>query len=84
MARLAGSPDFEGNGSMLAIAISILFALAAFAALAVIRSSVIAGWRRARAILAVLAEIERRGRITRTRPARPRPQPAFLPALAAA
>ena len=66
---------------MLAIAISVLFALAAFAALTVIRSSIVAGSRRARAILAELAEIERREGVTRTRSAR---QPGLQPTLAVA
>ena len=49
---------------MLAIAISLLFCLAAFAALVVIRSSVMAGARRAQTILAGLAECERRAAVT--------------------
>ena len=69
---------------MLAIAISLLFGLAAFAALAVIRSSVIAGSRRARAILAELAEIERRSLVTRSPSARSQPRMRPIPALAAA
>ena len=67
---------------MLAIAISL--GLAAFAALAVIRSSVIAGCRRARAILAELAEIERRALVTRSPSARSQPRMRPIPALAAA
>lgn len=44
---------------MLAVAISLLFGFATFAALAVIHASLVAGARRARLILAELAEIER-------------------------
>ena len=69
---------------MLAIAISCLFGLAAFAALVVIRSSLVAGAGRARMILAQLAEIERQPRVIRTVAALHRPRPAWLPALAAA
>ena len=68
---------------MLAIAVSVLFTLAAFAALAVIHASLVAGARRTRAILAELAEIERGQRVIRVRPARLRPRAAF-PLLAAA
>ena len=69
---------------MLTIAISLLLALAAFAAIAVIHASLVAGARRARAILAELDAIERRARAS-TRPAASRPQWAgFPPALAAA
>ena len=68
---------------MLAIAVSLLFGLAAFAALAVISSSLATGLRRTRAILAELAEIERKARVTRAR-AYPRAQAVFQPALAAA
>jgi hypothetical protein len=69
---------------MLAIAISLMFGLAAFTALAVIRSSVVAGSRRARAILAELAEIERRAGVTRGPSALPRQPTARVPVLAAA
>ena len=69
---------------MLAIAVSLLFGLAAFAALSVISSSLVAGSRRTRAILAELAEIERQARVTRPRAARPAPRVVLLPALAAA
>ena len=68
---------------MLAIAVSLLFGLAAFAALAVIASSLSSGSRRVRAILAELAAIERKAPVTRPR-AYPRPQAVFQPALAAA
>ena len=68
---------------MLAIAVSVLFALAAFAAFTVIHASWVTGSRRARAILAELAEIEREARVTRG-PARPRPWAIHRPALAAA
>lgn len=50
---------------MLAIAISLLFGFAAFAALVVIRASVMAGERRARRILVALAEFDRRAVVTR-------------------
>ena len=53
---------------MLAITVSLLFALAAFAALVVIRSSLAIGTARTRQILAELAEIERRAGVTRPRP----------------
>ena len=43
---------------MLAIAISLLFGLAAFAAVAVIQASLVAEVRRARIILSELAEID--------------------------
>ena len=60
---------------MLAIAISVLFALTALAAIAVIHASLVAGTRRARAILAELAEIDREARVIRLQvvPSRPRP-----------
>ncbi len=44
---------------MLAIAISLLFGLVAFAAIAVVHASVVTGTRRARRILAELAAISR-------------------------
>lgn len=69
---------------MLAIAISLLFGLAAFAALAVIRSSAIVGSHRARAILAELAEIDRRARVSRPRPAAEWQPLAPMPVRAAA
>ena len=69
---------------MLAIAVSLLFALAAFAALAVIWSSLVAGSRRTRAILAELAAIERKARVTPPRPVRLQPRAAPMPALVAA
>ena len=68
---------------MLAIAVSVLFALAAFAASAVIHASWVTGSRRARAILGELAKIERETRVTRG-PARPRSWTIRPPALAAA
>ena len=69
---------------MLALAVSLLFGLAALAAIAVIRSSLIVGIRRARVILAALDEIERGARVTRPAPAGSRPQLALRPAFAAA
>ncbi len=69
---------------MLAIAVSLLFGLAAFTALAVIASSLISGSRRIRAILAELSEIERKALVTRPRSVRPQPGIVFVPALAAA
>ena len=69
---------------MLAIAISLLFALAAFASLAVIATSVIAGASRARAILAELAELDRPAPVIRLVPPRSRPAAGFQPLLAAA
>jgi hypothetical protein len=69
---------------MLAIAVSLLFGLAAFAALVVIASSLKAGARRARAIVAELAEIDRTARVTRPRSVPFRPRAVPLPALAAA
>jgi hypothetical protein len=65
---------------MLAIAISLLFGLAAFAALAVIAAALLAGFRRTRSILAELAEIERRARVTRLRPSPTVLRPAFAAA----
>ncbi|HEY6814528.1 MAG TPA: hypothetical protein VI168_03210 [Croceibacterium sp.] len=67
---------------MLAIAVSLLFGFTAFAALAVIVSSLLAGSRRARAILAELAEIDARPRVTRSAAARP--AAVLQPALAVA
>ena len=69
---------------MLAIAISLLFGLAAFAALAAFASALFSGARRTRSIMAELAEIERRARVSRPRPALSRPRAVLLPALAAA
>ena len=69
---------------MLAIAVSLLFGLAAFAALAVIAFSLMSGSRRVRAIVAELAQIERRAPVTRPWAARLQPRPALLPAFAAA
>lgn len=74
---------FKGIGQMLAIAISLLFGLAAFSALAVIYASTIRGVRSARWILAELENGTRR-------PARPinpqvwRPAPTRQLQLAAA
>jgi hypothetical protein len=68
---------------MLTIAVSLMFVLAACAAVAVIASSLLSGSRRVRAILAELAEIERSQRVILIRPARFQPQAAF-PLLAAA
>jgi hypothetical protein len=67
---------------MLAIAISLLFGLAACVALAVIRSSVITGSRRVQTILAELAEIDRREEFTRTRSALPAQRLMPVPAAA--
>ena len=67
---------------MLAIAISLLFALAAFASIAVIATSLVAGARRARAILAELAEIDRPAPVIRL--VSTRPAAGFRPLLAAA
>jgi hypothetical protein len=69
---------------MLAIAISLLFALVAFASVAVVAASVTAAARRARAILAELAEIERPTQVIRLVPTRSRPAAGFRPLLAAA
>ena len=74
---------FEGVGSMLAIAISLLFGLAAFAALAVIHGSLVQGVRNARRILAELSPSEARPTIRREaarRPASPRAVPLGLAA----
>ena len=69
---------------MLAIALSCLFGLAAFAALVVIRSSLGTGAARVRIILGELAAIERQPRVTRTPRARPQSRPGVRPAFAAA
>lgn len=69
---------------MLTIAVSLLFGLTTFVALAVIASSLVSGSRRVRTILAELAEIERKARVTRPRPVRSQPQGALIPVLAAA
>jgi hypothetical protein len=69
---------------MLALAVSLLFGLAALAAVAVIHSSLVVGIRRARLILAELDEIERQARVTRPAPAGSPPQLALRPAFAAA
>jgi hypothetical protein len=68
---------------MLGMAISLLFALAALAALAVIRRSLVAGSARARLILAELAEIENCAAVTRPS-AEARLPLALQPRLAAA
>jgi L-arabinose isomerase len=82
MARVACSPDLKGIGSMLAIAVSLLFGLAACAALAVIRVSLLTGWARARLILAELAEFDRQPLVTRLPSARSHwaPQPGLAAA----
>ena len=70
---------------MLAIAVTLLFALAAFATILVIASSLASGSRRVRMILAELAEFEVAAeRATRPSPTRFRPQAALQPMLAAA
>ena len=69
---------------MLAIAVSLLFGLAAFAALVVIACSLTSGARRVWAIVAELAEMERQARVTRPLAARLQPRPAMCPAFAAA
>ena len=68
----------------MAIVISLLFGLAAFAALAAICSSLLSGSWRVRAILAELTGIERRTHVTRGRRALPRQRAELLTALAAA
>ncbi|HEU4652261.1 MAG TPA: hypothetical protein VFS49_12680 [Croceibacterium sp.] len=65
---------------MLAITVSLLFALAAAAALAVLRSSLLVGCARARLILAELAEIDRQARASRPAPALLQPRPALAAA----
>jgi hypothetical protein len=68
---------------MLGMAISLLFALAAVAAFAVIRQALLVGSARARLILAELADLD--GRAPVIRPAAgSRARPAFRPGLAAA
>jgi hypothetical protein len=73
---------------MLAIAVSLLFGLAAFAALAAIASSLMTASQRFHAILAELGEIERRDGVRRARVSRPRVRSqtgaVLRPALAAA
>lgn len=80
----------ERIGSMLAIAISLLFGFAACAALIVVHASLVTGARRARLILAELAALDR---LEAARPVRRerRPvrstgysRPALQPLLAAA
>ena len=68
---------------MLAIAVSLLFALAALAAVAVTRASLISGTRRWRLILAELDALDRAARVTRPVSAGLRPSLALRPALAA-
>ena len=69
---------------MLAIVVSLLFGLAAFAALAAIISSLGVGVARGRAIFAELAELDRRSRVTAPweadRPAAARSRPALAAA----
>jgi len=67
---------------MLALAVSLLFAVAAFAAVSVIRSALLVGSARARLVLAELGEIERRARVIRAPSGHSRP--ALQPELAAA
>ncbi len=67
---------------MLTIALSLLFGIVAFAAIAVLAVSLVSGARRARVIVAELATIERRAHVIRLGSGRSRP--ALLPALAAA
>jgi hypothetical protein len=69
---------------MLAMAVSLLFGLAAFAAFAVIRSSLVVAVGRARLILGDLAEIERGERASRSLTSGSRSRLAFRPGLAAA
>ena len=66
---------------MLTIALSLLFGLVAFAALAQIWVSLGAGLTRGRVIL---AELSREGRAVRAKSARPRARRELQPALAAA
>jgi hypothetical protein len=68
---------------MLGMAISLLFALAAFSALSVIRWSLVAGSARARLILAELAELDRRAAV-KCPAAGSRAPRAYRPHLAAA
>jgi hypothetical protein len=68
----------------MAIVISLLFGLAAFAALTAICSSLLSGSWRVRAILAELAGLERRAHVTRARAVLPTPRAVLRPALAAA
>lgn len=81
----------ERIGSMLAIAISLLFGFAACAALIVVHASLVTGARRARQILAELAEMDRvelprietagmASRVRAKRYSRPLPQPALAAA----
>jgi len=71
----------EGVGSMLTIALSLLFGLIAFAALAQVGTSVSTGMTRGRLILAELSRQERAA--ARAKSARRRALPSS-PALAAA
>jgi hypothetical protein len=72
----------EGVGSMLTIALSLLFGLVAFAALAQIYFSVSAGMKRGRLILAELSRQEHAA--VRARSIRRRARPSWQRALAAA
>jgi hypothetical protein len=69
---------------MLAIAVSLLFALAGFFALAVLHASLAAGALRVREIRAELARAERSAQVIRVRPVLAMPRPALQPMLAAA
>lgn len=69
---------------MLAVAISLLFGLTAFTALAVIHAAVARGAGRARLILAELESGTRRARVQPVNPRAWRPAPARWPRLAAA
>lgn len=69
---------------MLAIAVSLLFALAGCVAFAVVWSSLATGSRRVRAILAELAAIEGKARVSRPRAAYQPGLAALPPAFAAA
>ena len=75
-------PASKGR-TMLGMAISLLFAIAAVAALAVINQSLRVGSARARLILAELGELDRRAPAIRPVVKMP-PRPAFQPRLAAA
>ena len=66
---------------MLAVVLSLLFGLVAFAALAQIGLAVGAGFRRGRLLLAELAAEER---AVKAKSARPHGRPAWQPAFAAA
>ena len=69
---------------MLAMAISLLFGFAAFAAIVVIHASLVIGGRRARMILAALDEIEHAAGVKSAEVRRPRAAMARQPGFAAA